>query len=109
MKPVHWHPQAKRDADEAAVWYATQGGMRMELAFIDALQAAENLIAEFPASGSPLHAGVIPDMPVPLRFHVLHRFDRYLLYYLDLPDRVEVIRVWDASRGLEALFGGEHG
>ena len=27
-----------------------------------------------------------------------------MVYYLDLPDRIEVIRVWHAARGLGALL-----
>ncbi len=34
----------------------------------------------------------------------LKEFPRILIYYMDRPDAVEVIRVWDAARGLEALL-----
>jgi toxin ParE1/3/4 len=104
MKPVLWRPQAKRDAAGAAAWYATQGGLELELAFIDALQNAEAQLAQFPATGSTRHSQPIADAPAPLRFLPLRRFDRYLVYYLDLPEHVEVVRIWHASRGLEALM-----
>ncbi|MBA3487284.1 MAG: type II toxin-antitoxin system RelE/ParE family toxin [Lysobacter sp.] len=103
MKPRHWRPTAVDDADAAALWYSVQGGVSLELAFIDALDAATDLIARHPDSGSTRHAGLFPELPLPLRFIVLRRFDRYLVYYLDLPDYVDIIRVWDASRGLQAL------
>lgn len=31
-------------------------------------------------------------------------FERYLVYYLDLPDRVDIMRVWCVDRGLVALM-----
>ena len=33
MKPVFWHPLARIDADQAAAWYAQEGGLTLELAF----------------------------------------------------------------------------
>lgn len=104
MKPVLWRPQAKRDAAQAAAWYASQGGQSLELAFIDSLQAAVALIGQFPGSGSARHATVMNDVSTPLRFHRLQRFDRYLIYYLEHSTHAEVMRIWDASRGLEALM-----
>ena len=50
------------------------------------------------------HAALIPDLPAPMRFFPMQRFEHYLIYYLDLPDHVEVVRVWNASRGLQALM-----
>jgi toxin ParE1/3/4 len=41
---------------------------------------------------------------VPLRFLSLKRFENHLVYYLDLPGHVDVIRVWHAARGLDALL-----
>ena len=64
-------------------------------------------VAQFPASGSTRHAGCIQGLPAPLRFVPVAQFERYLLYYLDLPTHVEVLRVWNAGRGLEALMEDE--
>lgn len=107
MKELRWRPAAVRDADAAARWYAAQGGQALELDFIDALQAAMDRIAAHPASGSTRHAMWFPELPEPLRFVVLDRFDRYLVYYLDLPDHVDVIRVWDAARDPRTLAVNE--
>lgn len=107
MKPLRWRPAAVRDADAAARWYGAQGGVTLELDFIDALHATTELIAQHPASGSTRHAMWIPETPVPLRFMPLPRFDRYLVYYLDLPDHVDILRVWDASRDPQALSVNE--
>jgi len=107
MKPLRWRPAAVRDAEAAARWYSTQGGMQLALDFIDALEAATTLIADHPASGSTRHAAWFPELPEPLRFVPLERFDRYLVYYLDLPDHVDIIRVWDASRDPQTLAVNE--
>lgn len=102
-KPVRQRPQAQ--ADIAAIAdYLQAESPRAALAFIDAVEASYALLSAHPASGSTRHAPLLPELPVPLRFHPLTRFDRILIYYLDLPDAVEVIRVWDAGRGLEALI-----
>ena len=61
-------------------------------------------VARHPASGSTRHAALFPELPVPLRFHPLRHFERVLVYYRDLPAHGEVIRVWDAARGLDALL-----
>lgn len=105
MKPLRLREQARSDADEAVAWYATQGGLTLELAFVDALQAAYDLIQRHPGIGSIRHAGYVDDLPAPLRFLTLKRFEYHLVYYIDLPDHIEIVRIWHATRGLEALMG----
>lgn len=55
MKPSRWYPRALQDADEAAQWFAGAGGTALELAFIDALQAAVELLERHPEAGSTRH------------------------------------------------------
>ena len=107
MKPLRLREQAKSDADEAAAWYAKQGGLELELAFVDALEAAYGLICRHPRIGSTRHAEHAADLPSPLRFLPLKRFEHHLVYYIELPQYVEIIRVWHASRGLELLIDDE--
>lgn len=107
MKTLLWRPQALRDAEEAASWYAEQGGLPLELGFIDELQAVLERLSRHPASGSARHASLFPELPGTLRFQVLDRFDLYLVYYLDLPGHIEIVRIWNAARGLAALLQGE--
>jgi toxin ParE1/3/4 len=71
--------------------------------FVAALEAVTALIAEYPDSGSRRHACVFPALPASLCFHPLQRFERVLVYYLALPGHVQIVRVWNAARGLEAL------
>lgn len=109
MKPVDWRPQARADAADAAWWYASEGGLDLGLRFYDALDVLLARLARNPASGSTRHAHAAPDLAVPLRFVVLDEFERYLVYYLDLPDRVLVIRIWNTARGLDALVADDTG
>lgn len=104
MKHARWHERALQDADEAAEWYAGQGGEALELALIDALQAAVNLLQVTPGAGSPRHDGLMEGLAAPLRFMPIRRFDDYLIYYIELPTHLQVLRIWNARRGLYALL-----
>lgn len=104
MKPLFWRAAAERDATELASYYAAEGGAALEVKFLDALETALDLIATHPASGSLRHAYLFPDLPSPLRFHPLRHFERVLVYWIVLPDHIEIVRVWHAARGLDALM-----
>ena len=103
MTPLYWRPSALDDVDNAAAWYGSHGGLTLELAFIDELAATTELISRHPAVGSVRHAWLLPELPAPLRFHPLDRFDRYLVYYIEMPGYVDIVRVWNSARGLEEL------
>lgn len=102
-KPIRQRPQAEADVSAIVDYLHTQSP-KAALAFIDVVEAAYTLLSAHPASGSTRHASLLPELPVPLRFHPLIGFPRILIYYLDLPKAVEVVRVWDAARGLDALL-----
>jgi toxin ParE1/3/4 len=106
VKSLRLREQARTDADAAAAWYAAQGGLALELAFVDALQAAYGMIERYPRIGSTRHAEHVVGLPSPLRFLPLKRFERHLVYYINLPSHIDVIRVWHASQGLDALMEG---
>lgn len=103
MKAIEWSPRAARDAADAAYWYARQAGLPLGLRFLAQVDQALELIARHPLAGSVRHAPLIEGLSSPLRFVTVRQFDRYLVYYVDLPERVQVIRIWDATRGLSAL------
>ncbi|HCT28962.1 MAG TPA: plasmid stabilization protein [Stenotrophomonas sp.] len=104
MKAIEWRPRAEADAADAALWFARQGGLALGQRFLEELGATLQRIALFPASGSTRHADLAAQLPAPLRFMLVPAFERYLVYYLDLPDRVDVMRVWWVDRGLDALM-----
>ncbi|MDN5881244.1 MAG: type II toxin-antitoxin system RelE/ParE family toxin [Nitrosospira sp.] len=102
-KPVLERPQAALDIEAIADFLLSEYPPAASK-FIDAVEAAYALLSEHPASGSTHHAYLFPELPLPLRFHPVKAFPRILIYYLDQPQAVEVIRVWDAARGLDALL-----
>ncbi|MCB1567944.1 MAG: type II toxin-antitoxin system RelE/ParE family toxin [Xanthomonadales bacterium] len=107
MKSVHWREGARRDLDDAAEWYAQQGGETLELRFVAAVESTVLMVRQHPVVGSTRHAGYVTDLPAPLRYFPIRPFESYLIYYIDLPEHIEVIRVWHAARGLDALLGDE--
>lgn len=104
MKPSRWLPLAVKDVEEATEWFAHNGGMSLELSFIDALKEAVEMLERHPGAGSPRHGAAFPAADGPIRFHPVRGFDNTLIYYRELPDHLQVIRIWDARRGLHALL-----
>jgi toxin ParE1/3/4 len=104
VKPVEWRPQARRDAADAAWSFTQQAGLDLGLRFQEAVDESLARLSRFQASGSMRHAHVAPDLAAPLRFVIVPSFERYLVYYLDLPEAVLVVRIWNTARGLDALM-----
>lgn len=102
-KPVLQRPRADQDIDEI-FRYLRGKSAPAAASFLDSVQEACELLARQPGIGSPRHAAYCPELPHPLRFLSIRRFPRILVYYMERADAVEIIRVWDAARGLEALM-----
>jgi toxin ParE1/3/4 len=102
MKPLHWHPLARRDADEAAAWYAEQGGLALELAFTDSLEAATGQIARHPGIGSTRYATFLKTHA--LRFWPVKKFS-YLIFYVERETQVDIWRVLRAERDIPEWMG----
>lgn len=104
-KPVVQRPRAGLDIDEIFA-YLRRDSLDAARRFLEDVERCHELLAAHPQIGSTRHAEFCPDLPHPLRFHPLKDFPRILVYYMDCPDAVEVLRIWDAARGLEALMEG---
>lgn len=102
MKPLHWHPLARLDADEAAAWYAEQGGLTLELAFANALESATTRIAQHPGAGSFRYADMLKING--LRFWPTRNFP-YLIFYLERDAQIDIWRVLHAERDIPAWMG----
>lgn len=102
MKPLHWHPLARRDADEAANWYAGQGGLTLELRFIEALDAAAMQIVDHPGIGANRYAELLKLQD--LRFWPLKDFP-YLIFYLERDKHIDVWRLLHAQRDIPEWMG----
>ncbi|QDI04316.1 type II toxin-antitoxin system RelE/ParE family toxin [Xanthomonas cerealis pv. cerealis] len=104
MKPVRWRPLARRDADEAAAWYGEQGGPTLELAFVDALEAAIKTIARHPGIGSSRHAVLLKLQH--MRFWPLTGFP-YLVFHVQRQTHIDLWRVLHVQRDIPAWIGEE--
>lgn len=91
--------RADEDIEAVLDGYATCGSESAALAFIDALDDAQKLIAEFPQVGSTRLAAEV-DMPH-VRTLALRRFPD-LVFYTDDTDSVRIHRVLHTSRDIPA-------
>ena len=99
VKPVIPRALANRDVDQAIDLYLDEGGERVGLGFIEALEKAYRHIARHPASGSPRYAQEF-DLPG-LRVWPLKRYP-YLVFYVERDDHIDVWRVLHSQRDLPA-------
>ena len=95
VKPVIPRALASRDVDQAIDHYLDEGGERVGLGFIDALEKAYR----HPASGAPRYAQEL-DLPG-LRAWPLKRYP-YLVFYVERDDHIDVWRVLHSQRDLPA-------
>lgn len=102
MKPLYWHPQSRRDADEAAAWRAEQDGVNLELAFIDTLETATRQLARRPGVGSARYADSLKIAG--LRCWSLKKFP-YLVFYMELERQVDIWRVLHEKRDIPVWMG----
>ena len=99
VKPVIPRALASRDVDQAIDHYLDEGGERVGLGFIDALEKAYRHIARHPASGAPRYAQEL-DLPG-LSVWPLKRYP-YLVFYVERDDHIDVWRVLHSQRDLPA-------
>ncbi|MFT3791732.1 MAG: type II toxin-antitoxin system RelE/ParE family toxin [Rudaea sp.] len=92
-------PRAEADIDEAAAYYALEGGQSLESRFLDAFETAVAHIVAHPASGSPRY-GVELKLEQ-LRSWPLRQFP-FLIFYLEHSDCIDVWRVLHANRDIAA-------
>ncbi|WEX79740.1 type II toxin-antitoxin system RelE/ParE family toxin (plasmid) [Sinorhizobium numidicum] len=97
MKTIIPRELARSDVEAAVDYYAREAGAEVALGFIDALQAAYDLIARHPESGALRYAYELglPD----LRSMSLKRYP-YLVFYRDQTEHVDVWRVLHARRDI---------
>jgi toxin ParE1/3/4 len=98
-KPLIPRVQARWDVEAIVEYYLTQRAERAALGFIDSLQKGYAHIARCPATGSPRHGQAL-DL-AGLRSWPLAKYP-YIVFYLDHPDHVDVIRVLHAQKDIPA-------
>ena len=93
--------RADEDIEAALETYLTSSSEDVALAFIDAVEAAQQLMAEFPQLGS---ARLAAEVGIPaLRSIALRQFP-YLVFYTEDPDAVRIHRMLHSSRDIPATL-----
>ncbi|OMQ46716.1 type II toxin-antitoxin system RelE/ParE family toxin [Ensifer sp. 1H6] len=102
-KPIIPRELARSDVDAAVDYYAREAAIDVTLGFIDALQAAYDLIASHPESGSLRYSYELglPD----LRSVSLKRYP-YLVFYHEQAGCIDVWRVLHAKRDIPQWMQG---
>jgi toxin ParE1/3/4 len=72
------------------------------LRFVDAVQAAHERISDFPSIGARRYA----DLPFleEVRMWAVPDFEKYLIFYLERDNYVDIVRVLHGSRDIPAIL-----
>jgi len=97
MKPVRVRPLADREVDAHAD-YIARDDLSAAARFLDAVQAAYDRIGESPGIGSTRYAHL--PLLESLRMWAVPDFENYLVFYLERPGYVDVLRVLHAARDI---------
>jgi toxin ParE1/3/4 len=90
---------ANRDVDEAIAWYLSENAAQAALGLVDALERAYSHIARYPITGSVRYA---LELNLPgLRSWPLKHYP-YLVFYVEHPDHIDVLRVLHSQREIPA-------
>ncbi len=101
MKPVVARPAARRDIERAIGYYLDEGALDAADRLVDELHGAFEHLARHPGTGSPRY-GKLLGLPG-LRGWRLNDFP-YLIFYIERPERVDVIRVLHGARDIAATL-----
>jgi toxin ParE1/3/4 len=96
-KPLILRAQADRDLQAAAQYYLSEGGERVAMGLIDAVERACQQIRRNPSGGSPRYAHEL-DLP-DLRHWPLRRYP-YLIFYVERPENIDIWRILHARRDI---------
>ena len=104
--PVRKRPQAIRDLADVAVYLADESGDdKLGVRFLDAAEASFEQLASMPGMGATRQYDD-PDLEG-VRMWAITGFPSHLIFYRQLGDGIEVIRVLHAKRDIEAILGGK--
>jgi toxin ParE1/3/4 len=95
-------PEADRDTDLAADFYAREADIDVALQFLAAVDQAYQRLVEHPHIGTSVKA--FEPRLADLRFWLVPGFESYLVFYVPSPGVVEVVRVLHGARDLPRLL-----
>jgi toxin ParE1/3/4 len=97
--PLRVRPEADRDLDAAVAFLLQENAPDAALQLLEEFEAALSRIAGRPAIGSPRYAHLFQG----LRFWKL-RHHPHLVFYVEQPDFVDVLRVLHSARDIPAAL-----
>ena len=95
-------PLARRDIVSAAL-YLEERNPAAASRFVRAITDTQILLGQRPGLGVPRDFG--GGRLKGLRMHPVQGFKRWLIFYIERPGVIEILRVLHGARDLEALFG----
>jgi toxin ParE1/3/4 len=99
VKAVRVRPAADRDVDAAVEYLLAENAPEAALKLLREFESALDRICGRPAIGSPRYARLIPG----LRFWKLRRHS-YLIFYVEQPRFIDVLRVLHGARDIPAAL-----
>jgi len=100
-KPIFIRPQASQDIDDAFL-FITQDDQAAALRFFDAVRLTLAQLGRMPGIGA-IFLTTNPRL-ASLRKWPVKGFKRYLIFYFEHDDQVEVVRILQASRDLSSIL-----
>ena len=95
-------PTADRDLDDQAAYLATQASLVTALRFYDAAASTFGELADMPGCGEPW-SSVNPRLSK-LRVWRIKGFEKHVIFYRQVEDGSEIVRVLHGARDLKAIF-----
>ncbi len=105
MTILRIRPQADRDTDAIADYLAVEANLDIALKFLAAVEFAYERVESHPQAGSPFIA--FDTRLLGLRYWPVPGFERFLVFYVSTPARIDVVRVMHGARNLDLLFDAE--
>lgn len=102
MKPVRVRPRADTEIDALAD-YIAQDNPAAAFRFLDAVRKTFDLIGEQPGIGSRRYAHL--PMMEGLRVWPVADFEKHLVFYIERPGHIDVLRVLHGARDIPAALG----
>lgn len=102
MTAVRVRPEADRDVEIAADYYAQEANLDVALRFLHAVEETFSRLGDHPCTGTLVKA--FSPRLTSLRFCPVAGFDSYLVFHTASPEEVQVLRVLHAARDLARFF-----
>ncbi len=95
---------AKTDLDNLAVYLQQQGSPELAVRFLRSANQTFEQLASMPGLAGHWETASNPTL-ADLRVWQVKGFPNHLIFYREIPDGIEVIRVLHGSQDIEGVFG----